>query len=207
MFALQQRSPSSMLKAGAVLAAVAVVSLAPISHAPAHAQASGMAGIGQAETITLRAKVAAVDQAKRTVTLTGEKGESVTLTVGPEVRNFAQIKQGDMVVARYVASVTYVVSPASAKRPADSVTVASARAKPGEMPAGGVGARVIVSGVVVGVDQQANTIRIVDPAGGPVRVIDVVTPEARQNLGMVKVGDTITGIASEAVAVAVEPAS
>jgi hypothetical protein len=40
-----------------------------------------------------------------------------------------------------------------------------------------------------------------------VRTVDVVTPEGQRNMGLIKVGDTITAIITEAVAVAVEPAT
>jgi hypothetical protein len=40
-----------------------------------------------------------------------------------------------------------------------------------------------------------------------VRSVSVVSPEGRQSMKMIKVGDTITAVISEAVAVAVEPAS
>ena len=46
-----------------------------------------------------------------------------------------------------------------------------------------------------------------NPSGGAVRSIAVVTPEGQQNLKLVKVGDTITAVISEALAVALDPAS
>lgn len=48
----------------------------------------------------VQARVDAIDYAKRTVTLKTDKG-SVTLEVGPQAKNFDQVKVGDTVTADY----------------------------------------------------------------------------------------------------------
>src|SRR5271155_2959690 len=53
-------------------------------------------------TIEITAAVEAVDKAARTVTLKGADGHERTITVGPRVKNFKQIKVGDLVAVRYV---------------------------------------------------------------------------------------------------------
>jgi len=181
--------------------------LYPTLSSPANAQASGMAGIGASDTLSLRGKVTAIDQSTRMVTLVGPKGNGVTLKVGDEVRNLPQVKVGDTVNVLCRASVTYVLSPRGAKTPDNSMTVAGARATPGQMPAGAVDAKVVVTSTVVGVDLTGHTLQLIDPSGGQVRTVDVVTPEGQQSMKMVKVGDSITGVATLVVAVAVERAS
>ena len=52
----------------------------------------------------IRARVDAVDQAQRTVTLTGPQGRTVTLPVDPSVEQFDQVKPGDDVVVTYAES-------------------------------------------------------------------------------------------------------
>ena len=54
----------------------------------------------------ITASVEAIDAAARTVTLKGPRGKVVTLAVGPEVKNFAQVKVGDMVVVRYAEALS-----------------------------------------------------------------------------------------------------
>ena len=178
----------------------------PLLATPAYAQANEMAGIAQSETITARATVKAIDQQTRTVTLQGADGNTVVLKVGPEVQNLAQVNPGDTVIAHYHTSTAYVLSPAGAKLPDDSLTVGAARAEPGQLPAGAVATKLVVTGLVVAVDAVHHTISLVDPAGGAIRTIDVVTEAGRQNLSRVRVGDTITAIITEAVLVGVEPA-
>ena len=171
------------------------------------AQAAGMAGIGGSETVSARATVKSVDLNSRTVTLVGPQGNTLTLKVSDEVANFPTVKPGATVNVRYYASTAYVLSPPGAKLPDDSLTAAGVRAAPGQTPAGAVSARLVVTGLVVGVDPAAHKIDLVNPSGGAVHSIAVVTPEGQQNLKLVKVGDTITAVISEALAIALDPAS
>nr|WP_294505427.1 hypothetical protein [uncultured Rhodopila sp.] len=173
---------------------------------PAYAQAADMVGIGQSESVTARATVKSIDQQTRIVTLQGADGNTVSLKVGPEVQNLPQVKPGDTVIAHYFTSTAYVLSPAGAKLPDDSLTAGAARAEPGEKPAGAAASKLVVTGLVVAVDPAHHTVSLVDPAGGAIRTIDVVTQAGQQNLKLVKVGDTITAIITEAVLVGVEPA-
>jgi hypothetical protein len=172
----------------------------------AFAQASDMAGIARSESISARATVKAVDAGKRTVTLESSGSNAIALKVGDQVRNLAQVRVGDTVIAHYFASAAYVVAPSGTKLPDDSLTVVGARAAPGDKPGAAVGNKMVVSGLVVGVDPTLHTISLVNPSGGGIRTINVVTPEGQQGMKLVKVGDTITAIVSEAVLVGVEPA-
>jgi hypothetical protein len=199
------RKYAGTVAASLLLAAVPI--LLPSLSILAKAQASGMAGIGGSETLSIHAKVTAIDQAARTVTLVGPQGRSVTLKVDDEVRNLPQVKPRDTVNVRYHASVTYVLSPRGSKMPDNSLTAAGARAAPGQMPGGAIGAKMVMTWTVVGVDPAAHTLQFIEPSGGQIRTENVVTPEGQQSMKMVNVGDTITGVISEALAVAVEPAS
>ena len=187
----------------AILAAPAVV---PGAATPAWAQAEGMGGSGSSDTITVRARVKSVNLKTRHVTLVGPQGNSFVVAVGPEVRNLAQVKPGSMVIAHYHASVVYVLAAPGSSPPPDTLSVAGGRAAPGQMPAGAVGTRLVITGLVVGVDPVGHTISVVDPKGGAVRTFDVVDPERQRQLARVNVGDTITAVYTEAVAVAIEPA-
>jgi hypothetical protein len=181
----------------------------PLSHLslsnPAVAQASGMVGIGESDTFTLRATVKAIDLPSRMVTLVGPQGNVVSLRVGEEARNLPQVKPGNKVLVRYHGSITYVLSPRGAQLPKDTLTAAGTRAAPGQMPAGAAAAKLVVTETVIAIDQASHTLQIVDPSGGQVRTVAVTTPEGQQNMKMIKIGDTITAVVSEAVAVAVEP--
>jgi len=139
------------------------------------------------------------------VTLVGPANNSFSVTAGPQVINFDQIKPGDTVLVRYDQSTQYVLSPPGAKLPESSLTTAAVGAAKGQMPAGAIGGKLVVSGLVAGIDASNHTLRIVNPSGGEVRTVPVVSKEGLQNFDMIKVGDTITAVSSEAVAASVEP--
>ena len=67
-----------------------------------------MFGAGDTDTVTARATVKSVDMKTRMVTLVGPQGETMTMKAGDQVQNLAQVKPGDVVVARY-----YDLSPTS----------------------------------------------------------------------------------------------
>ncbi len=100
----------------------------------AFGQASDMGGIAHSETVSARAVVKTVDLETRTVTLEAPDGKTIVLKVGDEVRNLPQVKPGDTVVAHYYTSTAYVLAPPGTKLPDNSLTVAGARAAPGEKP-------------------------------------------------------------------------
>ena len=178
--------------AGILLVAGAM--LPPSLSTPAWGQAAGMAGIASSDTISVRATVKAVNQKTRMVTLVGPQGDTLTLKVSDEVRNLAQVKPGNKVIVKYHASIAFVLAPAGTKLPDDSMTVAGTRAAPGETPGAALGSRIVVTARVVGVDPVAHTLQIINPSGGLIRTVNVVTPEGQQSMRMINVGDTITAV-------------
>lgn len=173
---------------------------------PVRAQnGAAIGGIGDSAVSSMQATVKDIDVAARTATLVGPQGETMTVKVGDQVRNLDQVKPGDTVVVRYYDSVVYVLAPAGQKAPEDMSAVATARAAPGELPGAAVAQKIIVSGVVVGVDPSAHTVSLVDQSGGKVRRLTVRDEENQKMLGMVSIGDSVTAYLTEAVAIAVEP--
>ena len=119
------------------------------------------------------------------------------------------LKVGDTVNAQYYRSVAFGISgPKGGNEASQSQNeMTEAIEQPAEAP-GGVAARVTkVQGLVVGIDRAANSIDVVNPSGGGVYTIEVTNPERIAMLSQVKVGDTITAVVSQALAVSIEPAS
>jgi Cu/Ag efflux protein CusF len=187
---------------------VAAIAFLPGFAAPAQAQAKApeVLATGEADVVTARATVKSVDMSTRKVTLVGPKGETMTMKVGDQVQNLAQVKPGDVVVARFYESVAFIVAPPGTKLPEDAMAVAEAKAVPGERPAGVIATKIVVTGLVVGINPAAKTISLVEPTGGQVHTINVKDPQNQQMMDKIKVGDTITAVISEAVVAAVEPA-
>ncbi|HUB45192.1 MAG TPA: hypothetical protein VMB73_09420 [Acetobacteraceae bacterium] len=197
--------------ATASMAALGCAAIALLIGAPDAALAQGNPTmtnvIPDSESATLQAKIVAIDPATRAVTLAGASGEQVTLTAGPVVR-LELLKVGQRVNAQYYRSVAFVVKPPSGGTgtPITDDQIAQIVAQPAQAP-GGIGVRLTkISGTVVGIDVAARRIDIVNPSGGGIYTVDVTDPSRVAMLGSLKVGDTITAVISQALAVSIEPA-
>lgn len=188
-----------------LLAAAAAMALGLAAPA-AHAQVGAGGVSADVAVTTARARITGIDAKTRTLTVRGPAGNVFKLVAGPDVRNFAQIRKGDDIVVRYTQSVAYVISPADTKLPDVAAADGAVRAAPGAKPGGAVGERVAITGTIVGVDPAGHVLSVVDQHGGPVHNFAVVDPERQAQLPMLKVGDKITAVFTEAVAIAVEPA-
>lgn len=162
--------------------------------------------VPQSEAATIHAKITAINPDTRQVTLQGRAGNSVTLTAGPAVR-LHLLKVGQVVNAQYYRSVGFMVTPAGgAATAANQNEVSQMIARPAEAP-GGIGVQLTkVSGTVVGIDMASHSVDLVDPSGGGIYTIDVTDPARMAMLADLKVGDTITAVVSQVLAVSIEPA-
>jgi len=152
------------------------------------------------ETVTMEAKVIAVNQKTREVTLQGHDGKTRTITVGPEVKNLPQVKKGDMVTVAYRRSIVAHLKKKGSAKPDAAAGEELYTAQPGEMPAA-VGAQVIhVVATVTDVDKAASEVTLKGPKGRSA-VVAVQDPTV---LDRVKKGDLVEIDYTEAIAVAVE---
>lgn len=161
----------------------------------------GKASIVQA--VKLSAQVIGIAKASRTLTLKGPKGNTVDIVAGDKVRNFDQIKLGDMVVVRYAEALTLELKKVASASGEVTVVEETKRAKAGERPGVAGGVQVSALAEVVAVDPKASTITIKGPKGNEV-TLDVMNPD---QFKVVKVGDQIEVTYTEAIALSVEPAS
>ena len=192
------------LMAAGVLALLlcALPVLAQQAPAGARVSASEAGRAAVADVIQASAVITAIDKATRTVTLKAANGQSSDVVAGDEVRNFDQLKVGDQVVARYMRALSLELKKAG-DASAVKGEVAVARAKPGEKPAAAVGGQVTVMTKVVDVNPKAKTISLQGPKGNVV-VLDVKNPE---HFKVVKKGDNVEAVYTEALAISVEPAA
>jgi hypothetical protein len=155
---------------------------------------------GRIEEVTeARAKVAAVDQAQRRLTIEEASGEQFELQATDEVRNFDQIEVGDEVVVSYTEALAWQVKPAGEGAPGVAEEVEASRAKPGEKPSGQVGRTVTLTATITAIDLANGTVTLTGP-GGQAQTIKARDPA---NLKKVKVGDLVDITYTEAVAIAV----
>jgi len=72
-------------------------------------KAASKPGVVVINAASITATVEAIDYDKRTVALKGPRGNVVELKVGPDVKNFKQIKPGDRVTTNYYESTAILV--------------------------------------------------------------------------------------------------
>ena len=185
-----------------VLATLAMAPHAVLAQQGGTAVASTPGKAAAVSVAEITASVTAVDKASRTVTLKGPKGNEVDVVAGDQVRNFEQIKVGDQVTVQYQESLTLELKKTKGKLDATEKSGA-VRAAPGERPAGAVGREVRVLADVVKVDQPNSIISLKGPKG---RVMDLKVRN-QDHFKVVKVGDQVEAVYTEAMAIAVTPAA
>ena len=164
--------------------------------------------VPESEAVSIYARIESIDPATRKVVLLGRSGMSITVAAGPIVR-LEMLHVGDTVNAKYYRSVAFKVtgSRGDTGTPPSAEEMAQVISRPAQAP-GGVAVRLTkMSGLVVGIDIAAHRLDVVDPSGGGVYTVDVTDPSRIPMLAELKVGDTITAIVSETLAVSIEPAA
>jgi hypothetical protein len=154
-----------------------------------------------AEAVQVTASVEAIDKAKRLITLKGPEGDVFVVQAGPEVKNFDQIKVGDVVAARYVEALTLQLKKGGGQMRQRVEREDAVAAKPGERPGAAAGRQVTVIADVIAVDAKKQSVRL----RGPQRIVDLKVKDPEQ-FKLIKVGDQVEATFTEAVALAVEPA-
>jgi len=166
----------------------------------AAAQTAGVKpAVGEIAAVTVHGAVKAINKDKRTVTLVGPQGGTLTLTV-QDPQKLEALKVGDSVVATYYEALVIQVRPAREAKPGVSVTDATVTTKPGEIPAGAVESQVTVTAAISAVDAQKGTLMITSLQD------DAETVKARNPnmLAGVKAGDLVQLTYTRALAVALD---
>jgi hypothetical protein len=153
--------------------------------------------------VTIQAKITALNPQTRNVTLTAVSGNSVTVTAGHLV-DLSRLKVGDTVNAKYYRSVEFTISAPGASVAEDRMVAAAARKV--TAPGGDALIMTRISATVVGIDLPAHSIDVVSPGGGGVRTIAVTDPSRIAMLSKLNVGDTVSAVVSESLAVTIDPA-
>jgi hypothetical protein len=146
--------------------------------------------------------VVAIDQKTRLVTLRMADGQLSTARVDPGVRNLAQVRKGDEVIATYYESVAVEVKKAGQAEPGVSTRTEAARAQSGELPAAAVAQNTTVVATVAKIDRKDPSVTL-RGADGKLTTVDVKNPAHLEKL---KVGDLVELSVTEALAIQVEKA-
>jgi Cu/Ag efflux protein CusF len=168
----------------------------------AEASAGGKTAGQVLESFSVEATVEKVDLKTRNVTLKKEDGEKVTIKAGKEVKNLAQVKKGDKVIAEYHQLLEWAVRKTGGTEPISGSAAGAASAKAGEKPAGVFASKRAFSVNVVEVNAAAGTITIKGPEGDT----HTIKPRDPATLKGVKAGDLVDVVYTQAIAIAVTSA-
>ncbi len=186
--------------ATALFAAVAhAQGTAPAAAAPAGATAPAVKAALAGEVVTITARIEAVDQATRMVTLRGPEGRVVTMKAGPEVKNLAQVKAGDELVIRHAEAVALKLRKGSPGRSKTVTTLPPQGAPAGAKPAFTTAQETTIVANVESVDVPAKRVVLQGPEGRylPLRV------KYTSMIRNVKPGDSVEATFIEALVVEV----
>ncbi|MFZ4536306.1 copper-binding protein [Propionivibrio sp.] len=188
---------SMLVAALAVLPTLAFAQMAPISAVVVE---KGKGTVSTAETIVLQGAITAINPATRHVVIKGGSGNELSFVAGPEVKNFAQLKVGDIVTLNYIQSLTFELKKGGKelrKRVESGETIS---AQPGEKPMGGESTSVRIISDVTAVNKKAGTISL----RGPQRTLDLKVKD-KSLLKDVAVGDQVESTFVEASVISVRP--
>jgi hypothetical protein len=191
-----------------LLIASALVGVTPAvaQQTPAPAivkQATGVAPGKAVSTTSVEASatVAAINSAKREVTLKRSDGTQTTVAVSDEVRNFNQIKVGDTVRVQYTQALALELKKGVVDKGPPTVEQEAVRAPVGATPGAAVGQKVTAMAEVTAVDAKNHLVTVQGPKGNKVD-LEIKDPAQLKNI---KQGDHVQVTYVEAIAVSVEP--
>ena len=152
--------------------------------------------------VTVTAKVEAIDQAKREVTLKGPLGNVVTFVVDERVKRLKEVSVGDEVMADYYVSLAGELRAPTEDEKKNPLTVlaGAARAPKGTAPAGGALRAFKVVATVIGLDLPTQSVTLEGPLGNS----GTIRAESVENLKQLRLGDTIVVTYTEALAVSLQ---
>ena len=155
--------------------------------------------IGEADAIQVQGKVKSINKKTREVTLVGPQGNQIVLPAGDEVKNFDQIRVGDLVTLTYVQALVVELKKVENSGIRERVESENrVAAKPGEKPAGMIEKTIRVVANVVAVNPKAQTVTL----RGAKRTVELAVKDPAM-LKEVKVGNQVEATYIESVALVV----
>jgi hypothetical protein len=152
-----------------------------------------------AEGVQFQGKFKSVDQKTREVVIVGPNGNEFKTILGNEVKNFNQIKVGDMVTLTHVEILVADIKKPSKVEIRERVeTEKAVTAKLGDKPAAAIERQVAIVADVTAVDEKKGTLTV----RGATRTLDIKVKDPKVLKG-VKVGTQIEAMVTEIIAIEV----
>jgi Cu/Ag efflux protein CusF len=152
------------------------------------------------QSIQVTAKVEAINQETREVTLLRADGETISFTASDEARNLNMVRVGDIVNAEYEETLSIEVVANDGTEPEKLELAGMARAEEGQMPGMAAFDAQQVIATVEEINLEANTFKLKGPDG----TVNEYVARNPDNLRKADVGDLVIITTTEAVAISVE---
>ena len=176
------------LRHSALAAAALVVSLGGTASHPVWAASPQPTMVGKSTTAV--AVVESTDPATRQILLSGPGGRLLTVTAGPEIRNFDQVQAGDRLVLTLRKAVALQLAPPGTALPPPTGLLGASRAARGALPAGAGFETVQMTVHVDSVDRAAHSVTFTDPDGES-HTVEVHNPAMIRFARKLKPGDNV----------------
>ena len=152
-----------------------------------------------AEGVQVQGKFKSVDQKTRQVVIVGPNGNEFKTTLGNEVKNFNQIKVGDIVTLTHVEIfVADIKKPSKVEIRERVETEKAVTAKLGDKPAAAIERQVAIVADVTAVDEKKGTLTV----RGATRTLDIKVKDPKVLKG-IKVGTQLETVVTEIIAIEV----
>ena len=152
-----------------------------------------------AEGVQVQGKFKSVDQKTSQVVIVGPNGNEFKTTLGNEVKNFNQIKVGDIVTLTHVEIfVADIKKPSKVEIRERVETEKAVTAKLGDKPAAAIERQVAIVADVTAVDEKKGTLTV----RGATRTLDIKVKDPKVLKG-IKVGTQIETVVTEIIAIEV----
>ncbi|HKT19681.1 MAG TPA: hypothetical protein VJR47_16645 [Stellaceae bacterium] len=181
------------------VASVAFAQAPAVSEAPANSPEAVTRTLVVGDHDKIQARVDAIDYASRTVALKTDSG-SITLQVGPQAKNFNQVKVGDKVTADFYSAAAVYVRRVGDPPSVDERTAVE-YAAPGAQPGGIIVNTKEITARVDAIDPKTRMLILMGPAGNRV---SIKVDDAVENFNRIKTGDQVVVRYAEALALSVD---
>jgi len=184
------------LSAALLVAACAQPEKAESTAAVSTVSSSGSA---MATSIQGRATVEKINRSTREVTLRRQDGSQVTIVAGQEVRNFDQIRVGDIVETEIIEAVAVVVEPAHTQVRERRDEIRGYRALPGEKPGAKTTRTVEIVATVQNIDPRTRQVTV----KGALQTVTLKVADD-VDLSLIKKGDNVRAVYIESISIQVK---
>lgn len=146
--------------------------------------------------LSTTATVQKIDKKTRVITLKKETGEIVNFTATEDVRNFAQIKVGDVVTTKLTSILDIRLVKDASSEVGSAVQETSSRAKLGEKPQGTITRTIAARAKVTKIDAKTQMITL----EGQDKTADIAIQDPEQ-FKLITVGDMIDIVTTNTIAI------